>query len=360
MRNSFVAEDELDFRWASSRVTRIAPSADSVVSVSHLGLTWVLAARPASPPLVAQAALPRVPRSRCAVLGMPLVPDSTTEANGAAGGSWRCSPIGPYPSRQQHAAVPVLRECQAAEKTHVHVPACECTAPGLPAGAQPAHSAPVFLTVQSLAPAGSAAMQTWQQHQAQQQQQQQHAHGQQQYGVANQQQPGNAELWDALQRQQAAEHAGGMTGAMLYGGGAAPPMQPQQLQGYGGGVLPGKPMLYSSAGGAPLTPQFGMPSASGGGGDVAGVPSCFTSLPSFMPSHGGGGSGFPAPQLYSSGAPGGLAAMQLHQQQQQQHQMGGGAVQLSGLSSQLSSGMVMPNGGGHLIQPQPILQLSGE
>lgn len=156
---------------------------------------------------------------------------------------------------------------------------------------------------------------------------------------------GNAELWNALQQQQQAESS------------AAPHMVPQ-LQGFAlppgavhaqhaqQPVLAGKPLDFAGQPG-----QLG----AGVGDGITGLPSSLTSLPGMAygtaPLPSGSMAQHPLPQLY--GAPPPMPAP-AH---------GGPFPQLSGLSSQLSSGMVLTGGVGgaqQLVPSSHAMQLSGE
>ncbi len=189
------------------------------------------------------------------------------------------------------------------------------------------------------------------------------AQQQPQYGAL---QLGNAELWDALQRQQAA--------AMPHmNGGAAPQMVPSSGYGLqptlGAGMVPQPqgmgtqqaPMVLS---GKPLAFGAGQ---YGGTGGITGVPSCLTSLPgmpySTTPPPTAGTAAQQQPQLYSS-MPGSTAGVALAGiplgAVGPGAAPGGGYPQLSGLSSQLSSGMVLTGAGAGGMVPNPqALQLSG-
>lgn len=159
---------------------------------------------------------------------------------------------------------------------------------------------------------------------------------------------GNAELWNALQQQQQAESS------------AAPRMVPQ-LQGYAlpqsalhmqqaqQPVLASKPLEFAGQPG-----QMG----AGVGSGITGLPSSLTSLPGIAYGAGpplppGSSAQHPLPQLY--GAPPAMPAPAPC--------AAGPFPQLSGLSSQLSSGMVLTGGGAgtqQLLPSSHALQLSGE
>ena len=164
-------------------------------------------------------------------------------------------------------------------------------------------------------------------HQAHQQQQQQ-------YPMSS------AELWDAVQRQQAAQQGGAQYG-MMHGGGAMAPLPSYEMAPAAGAgpqplVLPGKPL--------PSGTSF-YPQQHGASGGITGVPSSLTSLPGVpysttpSPPPGVGAQ----PQLYGGGSPSlGVQGAP------------GGYPQLSGLRSQLSSGMVLGGmaPGAHLVPNQ--------
>lgn len=159
---------------------------------------------------------------------------------------------------------------------------------------------------------------------------------------------GNAELWNALQQQQHAESSSAPHMVPQLQGYALPPgaLQPQHAQ---QPVLASKPLEFAGQPG-----QMG----AGAGSGITGLPSSLTSLPGIgygsapqlppgsMPQH-------PLPQLYGAPppmpAPASCAA--------------GSFPQLSGLSSQLSSGMVLTGGGAgtqQLVPSSHAMQLSGE
>ncbi|KAL4448899.1 hypothetical protein ABPG77_007616 [Micractinium sp. CCAP 211/92] len=157
---------------------------------------------------------------------------------------------------------------------------------------------------------------------------------------------GNAELWNALQQQQHAESSSAPHMVPQLQGYALPPgaLQPQHAQ---QPVLASKPLEFAGQPG-----QMG----AGAGSGITGLPSSLTSLPGIgygsapqlppgsMPQH-------PLPQLYGAPplmpAPASCAA--------------GSFPQLSGLSSQLSSGMVLTGGGAgtqQLVPSSHAMQLS--